>query len=191
MVTLYLVRHAHADWAPDEDRPLSARGEADARRVADLLEPFPIEAVYASPARRARDTVAPLAERRGLTVELVESLAERRLAAGAVEDFDAAVRWTWEHPDEALPGGESNRAAQTRGWTALQAIMARHANGHVVVASHGNLLALVLQCVDPSVDHAFWRRMTMPDVYRLQGDADCGWRVERLWREAGAAPSAT
>ena len=46
---MYLVRHAHAHWTPDEDRPLSARGRRDAERVAGVLCAYPIIALYASP----------------------------------------------------------------------------------------------------------------------------------------------
>jgi phosphohistidine phosphatase SixA len=31
---IYLVRHAHADWAADESRPLSKSGLAAAERIA-------------------------------------------------------------------------------------------------------------------------------------------------------------
>ena len=37
LTTFYFVRHAHVEWIPDEDRPLSAIGLKDARRVANIL----------------------------------------------------------------------------------------------------------------------------------------------------------
>ena len=46
MNTFYLVRHAHADWTPDENRPLSVRGSEDAIRVADVLQQYPLQVVY-------------------------------------------------------------------------------------------------------------------------------------------------
>ena len=39
MTCLFLVRHAHSVWTPDEMRPLSQSGLEDARRVADILAP--------------------------------------------------------------------------------------------------------------------------------------------------------
>ncbi len=63
MSRFYVIRHAWADWTPDEMRPLSAEGRADARRIADLLIDSGIEAVYSSPYRRARQTVEPLSHR--------------------------------------------------------------------------------------------------------------------------------
>ena len=66
MDTFYLVRHSHAHWTPDEDRPLSAQGWEDAGRVADVLQEAPIGAIFTSPYRRARQTIAPLAGRLNL-----------------------------------------------------------------------------------------------------------------------------
>ena len=63
--------------------------------MADVLGGFPIAAIYASPARRAWETVAPLAARLGLPVHVVPGLRERKLCDGAVDDFFAAVRATW------------------------------------------------------------------------------------------------
>lgn len=57
--TLLLVRHAHADWQPDETRPLSEVGRRDAARVAGVLSPLAPTSIYSSPYRRARQTVEP------------------------------------------------------------------------------------------------------------------------------------
>jgi 2,3-bisphosphoglycerate-dependent phosphoglycerate mutase len=179
--TFYLVRHAHAGWTPDENRPLSARGRADAERVADVLGGFPITAIYSSPARRAWETVAPLAARLGLPVQVVPDLRERKLCDGTVDGFFAAVRATWADLSFAHPGGESNAAAQRRGVVAVQRLIERHPTDHVVLGTHGNLLALVLQHVDAGVDFAFWRSLAMPDVYALQMSVDGDAFVRRVW----------
>jgi 2,3-bisphosphoglycerate-dependent phosphoglycerate mutase len=181
MSTFYLVRHAHAEWTPDENRPLSARGQADAERVADVLGGVPITAIYSSPARRARETVAPLAARLGLPIQPVPDLRERELCHGAVDDFFGAVKATWSDPSFAYPGGESNAAAQRRGVAVVRRLQKRHPDEHVVLATHGNLLALVLQHFDPRVDFAFWKSLTMPDIYALRVSADSEASVHRLW----------
>ncbi len=162
MTSIYLVRHAHADWTPDESRPLSTRGEASAERLADLPEPAPIAAVYASPSRRARDSVAPLAARKGLAVRELHALRERELSARPVGDlhFEDVVRATWDDPAFAWPGGETNQAAQRRGVMVIRELVARHRHEQIVVGTHGNLLALILQHYDPSIDFAFWQRLS-------------------------------
>ncbi len=168
MTIFYLIRHAHAVWTPDEQRPLSPQGRADARRVAELLRRTPITQVYASPFRRAWETVAPLAEALDLPVHEAPDLRERKLSGAPVDDFFAAGRRTWDNPTTAHPGGETNAAAQRRGVAVVQRLRAQHPTAHIALTTHGNLLALVLQHYDPSVDYAFWRALTMPDIYTLE-----------------------
>ena len=181
MSTLYLVRHAHAEWTPDENRPLSARGQADAEQVAHVLGGVPITAIYASPARRARETVAPLAAHLGLSIHILPGLRERELCNTAVSDFFEAVKATWSDPSFAHPGGESNATAQGRGVAVVHRLQKRHRDERIVLATHGNLLALVLQHFDPRVDFAFWRSLTMPDIYALRVSVGSETSVQRLW----------
>ena len=186
MTVFYLVRHAHAVWTPDESRPLSERGQQDALRVAELLSAQPISAVYASTARRAQQTVAPLAERLGLALQITPALDERHLCAGAAENFEAAVRATWTDPNFAHPGGETNADAQERGLALVHDLSQKGPNARIVLGTHGNLLALLVQGILPAYGYPFWQSLTMPDVYRLDlpvsvGPSDRAPTLERLW----------
>ena len=55
-------------------------------------------------------------------------------------------------------------------------VAARHAGGTVILASHGNLIALALDAFMPSVDYAFWKSMPMPAVFTLIRE-EPGWKV--------------
>lgn len=71
--TVVLVRHARAgkrsEWSgPDATRPLSRRGQAQARRLALLLEPLHPQSILSAPPVRCADTLAPLAAHLGLAV---------------------------------------------------------------------------------------------------------------------------
>ena len=182
MTVLYLVRHAHADYVPDEQRPLSAQGVVAAGRVAGLLGQLPVRAIYASPYRRAWQTVESLAGKLGLPLRFEPDLRERTLGRLPAElDFAAAVRQTWADPAFAHPAGETNAAAQRRGVAVVQRLLAQHPDQRLVLATHGNLLALVLQHFDPGVGYAFWQSLTMPDVYELRVEGDAA-SFRRLWR---------
>ena len=167
MCTLYLVRHAHTEWTPDEDRPLSLQGSEDAKRVADTLCEYPIRAIYSSPARRAYQTVASLAGRLRLSIHIEPDLQERKLGDGVFEDFFKAVEVTWQNLSFAHPGGESSFMAQKRGIAVVQRLLVKHPGQQIVLSTHGNLMALILQSFDLSVDFIFWKSLTMPDVYKL------------------------
>lgn len=167
MSIFYFVRHAHADWTPDENRPLSAQGREDANRVADILQQYPIGAIYSSPFQRSLQTITPLATRLDLPVHIAPGLRERRLGNSPTEDFFGAVEATWRDPSFAHPEGESNAAAQQRGLAVVRQLQRQHMTEHIVLSTHGNLMALTLQGFDPSIDFAFWKSLTMPDIYTL------------------------
>jgi 2,3-bisphosphoglycerate-dependent phosphoglycerate mutase len=181
MTTLYLVRHAHAEWNPDENRPLSERGRASAVVVDELLSKAPIRAVYSSPARRALETIELLARRLQIEPVKVAALRERELLVEAGMDFEAAVKAAWLAPASAGAGSESNHTAQARGLAAIRKIVDEHAGGHSLVATHGNLLALILNGLKPTFGFEFWQALTFPDVYELRFQRASLVNVRRLW----------
>jgi 2,3-bisphosphoglycerate-dependent phosphoglycerate mutase len=182
MTVFYLIRHAHADWTPDKQRPLSSRGQADAQRVAELLCSSPITRIYSSPFRRARQTVGPLAGELGLPLHIEPDLRERKLGGGAsVSDFFAAVERTWRDPSYAHPDGEPNSAAQRRGVAVVERLREQYSGEHLVLSTHGNLMALVLQHYDRHIDYDFWKGLAMPDVYRLRMESG-EVSIIRLWQ---------
>jgi 8-oxo-dGTP diphosphatase len=80
-MALYLVRHAQAlsrsGWeGPDEERPLSSRGERQAEGLVDLIALPDVRRVLSSPALRCMTTVQPAAEKLGLDVRPAPELAE-------------------------------------------------------------------------------------------------------------------
>jgi 8-oxo-dGTP diphosphatase len=76
-----LVRHAWAGdrkhWEGDDrERPLDERGRVQAVELVDKLASFRIDEILSSPYRRCIDSVQPLAEARGLDLELRDDLGE-------------------------------------------------------------------------------------------------------------------
>jgi 2,3-bisphosphoglycerate-dependent phosphoglycerate mutase len=168
LTTIYLIRHAHADWSENEERPLSAAGYNSAGRLAAALAARPIVAVYSSPFRRSIETVTPLAGSLGVSIQLVDDLRERKLPVVPAGAFDALVESAWRSPSVAPPGGEANLVARARGRAAVEQVINRHSNQHVVVATHGNLLTLILSSFDPRFGYESWRKLSLPDVFQLE-----------------------
>jgi 2,3-bisphosphoglycerate-dependent phosphoglycerate mutase len=180
-----LVRHAEPvppgtpGWEErDDDRPLNAEGEQAAAELADELDPYGLTAIYSSPYPRARQTVEPLAARRELPIQELADLRERLLDPAAPrDDWREVLERSWADPDFALPGGESGREAQRRALAVLDLLRVHHPDGgRLLVASHGNLIALILQAMEPEVGFAFHLAMPMPALYHLEHDG-VGWRV--------------
>jgi 2,3-bisphosphoglycerate-dependent phosphoglycerate mutase len=81
VVELLLIRHALPVRRELEigaaDPELSENGHAQAKHLAEYLAAeAPLDALYASPLNRARQTAAPIAERFGLEVVLEDGVAE-------------------------------------------------------------------------------------------------------------------
>lgn len=88
--TYYVVRHAKAGsrsaWTGDDrKRPLSKKGLQQAEALVQVLEPFPVAAVFASPFLRCVQTVEPFARARRLPLEQTSSLAEGHGLSGLDE----------------------------------------------------------------------------------------------------------
>ena len=186
LATLDVVLIRHAESVPpgtpgweqrDDERPLSEAGLITAEELADELEPYVIHAVYSSPYVRAVQTITPLARRRGLEIQVLDDLRERRLTVAPREDWRDHLMQSWTDPDYALEGAEAGRAAQKRGIRVLDLLRVRHPDGgRIAVGSHGNLISLILQTFEAGVDFAFHEAMPFPALYHLQHDG-IGWRV--------------
>jgi 2,3-bisphosphoglycerate-dependent phosphoglycerate mutase len=162
-----LIRHAESPWSEDDARPLSAAGRRAAEALPERLEGFAIDAIYSSPHRRALETAAPLAERRGLPIAELADLRERTLGAPPSGGFAEGMAAGWADFDLVHPGGESSRSAQRRVLGVVSALAGRHPSRTIALATHGNLLALLLHAFDPRVGLAFWRSLEFPDVFEL------------------------
>jgi 2,3-bisphosphoglycerate-dependent phosphoglycerate mutase len=177
-----LVRHAEpmpvgTEGIADDDRPLTDAGRAAARELAAELDDWEITAIYSSPYERAHETARQLATRRGLPVQLLDDLRERRLAGELHDGWRESLEQAWADADFAMPGGESGRDAQRRAIGLLDLLRVRHPDGgRLILASHGNLISLILHALEPGVEFDFHMAMPMPAVYRLTHDG-LRWRI--------------
>jgi 2,3-bisphosphoglycerate-dependent phosphoglycerate mutase len=182
MAQLLLIRHCQGSGQSPE-APLTEAGLRQAERLAEFLQELEVDLIVSSPYRRALETIAPLARQRNLPVRQERRLRERELAAGPLPNWLEHIERSFTDPDYRHPTGESGRAAQERGWAALDDILAGDCSLPAVV-THGNLLALVLRRVDPSIGVEFWRGLTNPDVFRLEHSGSDAWSMRRIWRDA-------
>jgi 2,3-bisphosphoglycerate-dependent phosphoglycerate mutase len=182
-LAMLLVRHAmpvrpRAGESSDVDRELSAEGIEQAKKLALTYADAGIAAIYSSPLRRAMRTVEPLASRLGIEIERVEDLRERVPGAQTLEPGDWLLhhRKSWRDFDYAPADGESSRAAQRRVVAAIESIRLRHGSGTLMVVSHGNVIALALNAIDPGFGFDSWLQMPMAAVYRLEAIGG-SWRI--------------
>lgn len=156
MTTLVLLRHA---TTPATGKRLGGRtpgvhlderGIGQAEAAARRLAPLAIEAIYASPMERTRETARIVARAKGLPVRTERGLLEvdfgawtdrplaelRRLALwSTVQSSPSRVRF---------PKGESLREAQARAVDATERIAAAHPKGVVVLVSHADIIKTIV-----------------------------------------------
>jgi len=129
---------------------LSPKGRAETAAVAERLARDKIDALYASPLDRTRETAAILADRLDLPVGIREDVNEVDFGEWTGLTFDqvrADKRWLpWQNCRSiaAIPGGESWRQVQDRTVGALFDLRRRHPEGTVVVVTHGDVIRAAL-----------------------------------------------
>lgn len=185
MVTnIYLVRHAHSTYTPDElKRPLSSNGFKAAEKVTALLLGESISHIIASPYKRAIQTVEGLAKTLNLGIQIEEAFRERKLSEKPVEDFEDSIIKVWKDFTLAFEGGESGLEAQSRGVNDILRIITEYSGQNIAVGTHGNIMVLIMNYFNKSYGYEFWTTLEMPDIYKLSFDGEKLMEVKRIWKE--------
>jgi probable phosphoglycerate mutase len=140
---ILLVRHGETDGNAQRvlqlpDTPLSARGLAQAERLAKRLSALPIGHVLSSDYARARATAEAVARATGAPLELDPLLQERNFGDLRGTPY-AELKENPFAPGYVPPGGESWEELHARTDRAWERVLARRreTEGHLVVVSHG------------------------------------------------------
>jgi broad specificity phosphatase PhoE len=129
---------------------LSAKGRAEITAVAGRLAGERIDAIYASPLQRTRETAEILADRLALPVHYRDDVIEldfgewTGLTADEIRRDPRWQPWNACRSIAATPGGESWRQVQDRVVGALFDLQRVHPDGSVVIVSHGDVIRAAL-----------------------------------------------
>ena len=163
--TIYLLRHAEAE-GPALSDPLTAHGIKAAETMAATLASLEIDAVFCSPALRARQTVRPFAEQAGLTITQMPDLREHRLSLQSPHPEDPMHQLRFAQRALARPGGESFNAVAARFRTALRSVSRRPYIAPLMV-THGGVLASVMSQLDRNFGFEAAQAMPRPALFKL------------------------
>jgi broad specificity phosphatase PhoE len=184
------VRAINRFFNQEAQASLSARGEREARLVAARFAREPLDAIYASPLLRARETAEVSAEALGLDVELRPAIMELR--TGHLREGSLAARWVeatsraplrpelkravlgatlvplyfhaWR--SRRTVGGESPEELRARVEGFCAELEARHRpDARVALFAHGYLIFTLAHSLarSPRAHLALWRRPYIPN----------------------------
>jgi broad specificity phosphatase PhoE len=144
-----LARHGQSDWNATRrwqghaDRPLTAKGRAQAIALAERLAHIELDAVYSSDLRRAADTARVVAEAQGLQLLQLPELREVDVGSweGLTRD-EAEVRFPegfrrWRAGGTGWDDGETYAEMSARVLAAVDRIANEHEGGRILIVSHG------------------------------------------------------
>jgi broad specificity phosphatase PhoE len=174
----YLARHGQTEWNVAGrrqgrlDSPLTPLGLEQARRNAHLLTGEGIDAIFASPLGRARRTASIIGSELGLTVQVVDDLAEidHGLWSG-LGSAEIDVRWPGQRDARErekytfrFPEGESYADGEVRAGRVLEEV-GRSGVRRPLLVSHEMIGRMLL------------RRLGVPDALGTRQPSDVVYRV--------------
>jgi len=186
MTRIYFVRHAQADNTNRDgrNRPLTENGLRDRALVTDYLQDIAVDAVYASPFRRAVDTIAPFAQSCGLAITTVEDFRERKSDSNWLRDtdFEALIERQWADFSYSLSDGECLAEVQERNIRALNEILRAHEGQTLVIGTHGMALSTIIRRFDPGYGYADCMDMLyrLPWIVRMDFDGERFLEMEKI-----------
>lgn len=139
---------------------LSDEGRAQAQRAAERIAQLTkVDAVYASPLERARETAAPIGAGRKLRVQVDKGLLECDFGDWTGAELKKLMKLAeWNTVQRApstftFPGGESFTAMQNRIVGTLDRLRAAHPGGVIVCVSHADpIKAAVAHALGTHID---------------------------------------
>jgi len=139
---------------------LAEAGQAQATAAAERIAALSyVNAVYASPLERARETAAPIAKAKGLRVRIDKGLLECDFGEWTGEELKKLMKLPeWGTVIRApstfrFPGGESFNEMQVRIVSAIDRLRAAHKGGVVVCVSHADpIKAAVAHAMGTHID---------------------------------------
>ena len=185
---LTLIRHTSLQTADgicygQSDVDVAESFVNEAEKIKQKLASMAFNAIYSSPLQRC----AKLAD----AINLGESVLDNRLMElnfgdwelQAWDDIPRDIFDTWAHDyaNIAPPNGETFSQLQQRGLSFLEDILAKHANEHIAVVSHGGMIrALLAHVLNMELKGLFRFTIDYGSVTQLEFGAPKSSRVPKV-----------
>lgn len=156
--TFILARHGESEWNREEryqgrlENGLSDLGRQQAEALGRRLAGRSLAAIYTSPLRRAVETAAAVAAAEGVRVAVRQELTDVNHGEwSGLLHAEVQARWPdlhrqWQQRPASVrfPGGESLMEVRDRALGFLAFARQQHADGTLLVITHGEIVQLLL-----------------------------------------------
>lgn len=166
MSKLYFIRHSIRDisYRHDESAPLTEDGVRLALDLVEIFKNKEIVQIYSSPFKRALDTVKPIAEDKGLKIEIVDNFYERTVGDW-IDNFSEFAERQWKDFDYKLENGESLNEVKQRIVPAFEDIINK-SEGDLIICGHGTSFSVLFhEITNGKFGYKQFSEMQMPDVF--------------------------
>ena len=155
---LFLLRHAeveeryHRVFGGRIDMELSPRGHTQAQALAKYLGKVSFDAIYASPMKRAQQTLAPILENRIVKPTPIDDLRECHFGDWTGMTWQqvhdkyqvSAFHWLDMMEQAKIPNGECANTFRARVEPALKQILEAHSGQTIAIMCHGGVVRMLL-----------------------------------------------
>ena len=155
---LFLLRHAEVEeryqriFGGRIDMDLSPFGHEQAEALAEYLRRFPFDAIYASPMKRARQTLGKLLQSQRETPVVMEELREVDFGAWTGLSWEevktqfnvSAFQWLDQLDRALISGAEPMPEFRRRVDFALRTILSNSSGRSIAVVCHGGVVRMIL-----------------------------------------------
>jgi len=159
MKTIYIARHGETDANKDmkfqghTDNPLNAKGLAQAKELASLVQNLPLAKIYTSDLTRAIETATPIAKNHNLKIvarpdfkEICFGKWEGLTFKEIKSQWPSSIEMFLQKPGEAhIENGESFHEVQKRAWNAFEEMVAEQKEDtSIMLVAHGGIVRVLL-----------------------------------------------
>lgn len=159
MGSVYILRHANKAKGDffnprlrHQDQPISQRGEEEARQLCAFFADKPVAAIYTSAYVRTGQTIAWVANQKGITPQIDERLNEidnGRIDGLTDTEIEAQFPDTWkafldQNHDFRFPEGETGMEAQSRIVSILEEKRVYHNGEPFILVCHEGLIRILM-----------------------------------------------
>ncbi|MBV2123242.1 MAG: histidine phosphatase family protein [Candidatus Thiodiazotropha sp. (ex Ctena orbiculata)] len=166
--TIFLLKHFETTEIAGSDNCLSLEGTKKSNELLKFSECTPIDKIFSSPAKRAIQSVTPLAKKYGYNIQIDHTLKDKKLGFSRISDYFLATKESFKYPCNKNRNGESLNEVILRLRQFIELNLFDPTWERAFISTHGLCLALLLTNLDLEESFEIWRTLKCGDIYQAR-----------------------